>query len=186
MTEAERVARAFIADAMKRAESGRYPIVEPGPDDNRRDLDWWLPVLDAKAFLFSTSGSAAWLFPHYGLRLAPLSNRLVVELGGETIVDSTECFEFRETAHAPQVYIPRAAVDPRHLIASETLSCCPFKGVARHHGVRAGGREVQDALWSYDEPFDRFPENGNASDIARLRGLFGVYQGRLPVRLEPR
>jgi hypothetical protein len=41
------------------------------------------------------------------------------------------------------------------------------------------GTEVSDAFWSYDEPYDKFPANGNASDILRLKGLLGLDRRKL-------
>ncbi len=45
MSREEQVKKDFIAAAMKRAEKGRYPIVDPGPEDNGKDLGWWLRAL---------------------------------------------------------------------------------------------------------------------------------------------
>jgi uncharacterized protein (DUF427 family) len=181
ITKGERVKKEFISRRMERAEQGRFPIVDPSPEDNGRDLEWWLRVLDAKAFLFSMNGSAAWLFPHYELKLAPLDKRVRVELSGATLVDSRKCFELRETAHAPQIYVPRAEVRFEHLTKSDTLTYCPFKGVASYHGVRTDEVEIPDAIWSYEEPYDRFPRSGNAADILELRGMLGLDRRKLNV-----
>jgi uncharacterized protein (DUF427 family) len=183
MSDGERVKKEFISRRMERAELGRYPIVDPAPEDNGRDLEWWLRVLDAKAFLFSMNGSAAWLFPHYELRLAPLQKRVVVERSGVTLVDSKKCFEFRETAHASQIYIPPADVSFGYLSESETVTYCPFKGLASYYSVRIDDLELADAFWTYDGPYDKFPDNGNAADIRELSGMLGLDQRKLAVKL---
>ena len=183
MTKAERIKIEFIAKRMERAVSHRFPLIEPTADDNRRDLKWWLDVLDAKAFLFSMNGSAAWLFPHYELRLAPLTKRVVVESAGVILVDSHRCFEFHETAHARQIYVPREEVRFQHLFETETLTFCPFKGLAKYYGVKADGNEVDDAFWSYEEIYDKFPDNGNASDIVRLKGMLSPDRSRVDVKI---
>lgn len=183
MTHGERVKMEFIHRAMKRAEIGGYPIVEPTPDDNDRDLRWWLRALDAKAFLFSLHGSAAWLFPHYQLKLKPIEKRVVVRFEGQTIASSDACFEYRETAHSPQIYIPRKDVEMKYLFRTETLTFCPFKNLASYYGVRANGKEVVDAFWAYDDVYDKFPDNGNASDVLRLKGMLSPYRNKLDVEV---
>jgi uncharacterized protein (DUF427 family) len=167
---------------MERAKAGGYPIVAPTPKDNDRDLQWWLRVLDAKAFLFSLNGSAAWLFPHYQLKLRPIEERVVLRFEGLILAQSTGCLELRETAHVPQIYVPREDVDPRYLHRSDKLTFCPFKNLANHFDVRMNGREIADAFWSYEEVYETFPENGNASDIVRLRGMLAPYRDKLDVQ----
>lgn len=179
----EAVKREFIARAIERARAGDYPIVEPKPEDHERDLQWWLRTLDAKAFLFSTNGSAAWLFPTYELRLRPLAKRVVVAFRGATLVDSRNGYELSETAHPSRVYVPLPEVDFRYLFATETLTSCPFKGLARYYGVRAKAGEVTDAFWTYEDLYDRFPANGNASDILKLKGMLSPDPKRLEVTL---
>jgi uncharacterized protein (DUF427 family) len=183
LSGAEQVKKEFISRAMKRAEIGRYPILEPTADDNRRDLQWWLRALDGKAFLISMNGSAAWLFPHYELRLQSLQKGVIVECGGEILVDSKNCFEFRETAHSPQIYVPRSEVRLQDLFRTDTATFCPYKGMAQYFGVRVNGEEILDAFWSYDDPYDKFPENGNASDVSRLKGMLCPDPRKLNVTL---
>jgi len=184
LPDAEQIKKDFISRAMKRAELGRYPILEPTARDNGRDLEWWLRALDAKAFLFSLNGSAAWLFPQYELKLLPLGKRVTVECGGEVLVDSEHCFEFRETAHSSQIYIPRSEIESRYLFRTETLTFCPFKGVAGYYGVRVEGQEVADAFWTYDDLYDKFPDNGNASDVLRLEGMLGADRRKVNVAVD--
>jgi uncharacterized protein (DUF427 family) len=183
LTDHERIKKEFIARAMARAGTGRYPILEPGAEDNGRDLQWWLRALDAKAFLISTNGSAAWLFPHYELRLRPLPKRVVVEYEGETLVDSENGFEFRETAHSSQIYLPPSEVRLPFLFRTDTATFCPYKGMAHYYGVRVKRGEIADAFWCYGEPYDKFPGNGNASDVSRLAGMLAPDPRKLNVTL---
>jgi len=175
------VKRDFIRDAIERARAGGYPLVDPQPEDNSRDLDWWLRVFDAKAFLFSENGSATWLFPHIQLKLTPLPSRVVVSFAGVTIVDSTRCFEFHETAHQVQIYIPRSEVDFTYLTESDTLTYCPFKNIARYYSVRAQGNTAVDAFWSYEDIYDKLP-NENADGILAIRGMLSPDQSKLSVQ----
>ncbi len=171
---------------MQRAAEGKYPIIEPKPEDNARDLSWWIPVFDAKSFLFSENGSACWLFPYYELKITPLKGRVVVTGAGRTIVDSRRCYEFHETAHPTQIYIPRSEVDMSLLTESETLTYCPFKNIARHYSVRgADGETIEDAFWSYEEVYERLPPTGRADGIMEIKNMLSPYQSRLTVEVFP-
>jgi len=183
MSDPTSVKRDFIKNAMRRAKEGNYPIVDPSPEDNNRDIEWWIPVLDAKSFLFSENGSTAWLFPHYQLKLTPLEGRAKVSFQGVTIVDSDRCFEFHETAHPTQIYIPRSEVDFTHLVKSETLSYCPFKNIAEYYSVEVEGERAEDAFWTYENIYETLPANNNADGILRLRGMLSPYRTKLDVEI---
>jgi uncharacterized protein (DUF427 family) len=40
------------------------------------------------------------------------------------------------------------------LSRSETTSECPFKGMAHYLSLRAGGTSLEDAVWTYEDPYD--------------------------------
>ena len=184
MDDARTVKRDFILAAMQRAAEANYPIIDPVPEDNARDLGWWIPVFDAKSFLFSENGSASWLFPYYELKATPLRGRVVVSGAGSTIVDSRACFEFHETAHPTQIYIPRSEVDMSLLVESKTQTYCPFKNIARHYSVRgADGETIEDAFWSYEEVYDRLPTTGRADGILQIKDMLSPYRNRLTVEV---
>lgn len=181
--EAIEVKREFIRAAIRRATEGRYPVVEPSAEDNSRDLSWWIRVLDAKAFLFSENGSALWLFPHYELKLTPLGSHLSVSYQGVSLVDTDDAYEFHETAHPTQIYVPRAEVDFSHLERSDSLTYCPFKNIASYYNVRVGADVVTDAFWSYEEVYDTLPPSGNGDGIQKIRGMLSFYRRKLDVRV---
>jgi uncharacterized protein (DUF427 family) len=49
-------------------------------------------------------------------------------------------------------YFPRAAVRPDVLVASDTHTTCPWKGLASYYTVRVNGADNADAAWYYPEP----------------------------------
>lgn len=183
MSSALETKRAFIRAAIARAREGGYPVIEPSAEDNANELSWWIPVFDAKAFLFSENGSATWLFPHYELKLRPLDRRVTVSFAGRTIVDSRKCFEFHETAHPVQIYIPRSEVDFSCLVDSETVSYCPFKNIARYYSVVVGEEQAVDGFWCYEDIYDRLPPSGKADGIIAMKGMLSPDRSRLEVQL---
>ncbi|MDK1018101.1 MAG: DUF427 domain-containing protein [Actinomycetota bacterium] len=49
-------------------------------------------------------------------------------------------------------YFPPEAVDPEYLVRSETLSSCPWKGMASYYDVVVDGRVNAGAAWFYPDP----------------------------------
>ena len=55
-------------------------------------------------------------------------------------------------------YIPLVDVDPQVLTRTDTHSYCPYKGEAGYYSVTAAGETVDDAIWTYEEPFPAVAE----------------------------
>jgi adenylate cyclase len=94
----------------------------------------------------------------YHITFEPSPRRIAVEFGGERIADSTAVMILRETRLRPAYYFPRADVRMDLLETTSQHSHCPFKGNARYWSLSAGGRSVDDAVWSYESPYDDCPE----------------------------
>jgi uncharacterized protein (DUF427 family) len=109
----------------------------------------------------SSSGNAAPGFakhPHYSIDFIPCAKRVRVMFGGETIADSTAVMMLKETRHLPVYYFPRGDVRTDLLRPTEHSTFCPFKGDAVYWSVTAGGKTAENAVWSYEAPYDEVPE----------------------------
>lgn len=51
-------------------------------------------------------------------------------------------------------YFPPEAVRTELLVASDTHTVCPWKGLASYYSVRVDGKVNADAAWYYPEPLD--------------------------------
>jgi uncharacterized protein (DUF427 family) len=51
-------------------------------------------------------------------------------------------------------YIPRRDVDMAALTRSDHTTYCPYKGDASYYSIPAGGDRSQNAVWTYETPFD--------------------------------
>jgi uncharacterized protein (DUF427 family) len=108
--------------------------------------------------------------PDHRVDVEARSGRVRVEFAGETIADSTRCLSVRESHHSEVVYFPRDDVRMQCVERSEYSTFCPFKGTATHWTLRVGDRVAENAIWSYEEPYDQ---------VAELRECMAFYVDRV-------
>ena len=88
--------------------------------------------------------------PH--ITIVPHAGTVVAEALGHTLARSDRALDLREGRYPVVVYIPLDDVDPAVLRPSEHKTRCPFKGDARYWSLAAGGRHLDNAVWSYPTP----------------------------------
>ena len=103
-------------------------------------------------------------------RLEPVTARLAVVMGGETIAATSRGYRVLETSHPPNYYFPPDDIAPGVLERAAGGSLCEFKGRAHYYTVRGGGRCAADAAWGYDVPNTGFEP---------LAGHVAFYAGRV-------
>ncbi|MFQ5784924.1 MAG: DUF427 domain-containing protein [Alphaproteobacteria bacterium] len=91
--------------------------------------------------------------PDYRVDFEPVSRRVRVVFGGETVADSTRARLMLETRHLPVYYFPRDDLRMDLATRSDHHSFCPFKGEASYWTLEVGGKRAEDAMWSYETPF---------------------------------
>jgi uncharacterized protein (DUF427 family) len=79
----------------------------------------------------------------------PVTERVVVRLGGRVVADTTDAVRVLETSHPPVYYLPMAGMDLRPAPGS---SMCEFKGLARYFDVVSGDVVAPRAAWNYPNP----------------------------------
>ena len=123
---------------------------------------WWEE--DEEVFVHARS-------PYHRVDVLPSSRRVEVFAGGEKVADSVRPYLLFETHLPTRYYLPFADVRTDRLTASETVTRCPYKGVARYWSHPA----VPDVAWSYAEPL---------AEIPRIRGLLSFYNERVDIVLD--
>lgn len=116
--------------------------------------------------------------PHHKVAEQQLTQRIKVSVAGETVADSSDVIKVEEDGSPVRYYFPRAHVDMKRLVRSATTSQCPFKGVANYFSIKAGGKELKDAVWSYENPYE---------EHLALKERLAFYDDRLPeLNISPR
>lgn len=89
-------------------------------------------------------------------RVELVTERVCVLLDGEVVAETTRAQRVLETSHPPVYYIPRDDVRAGALEDAPGSSFCEWKGRARYHTVRLGGRTLLRVAWSYPDPTPAF------------------------------
>jgi uncharacterized protein (DUF427 family) len=110
--------------------------------------------------------------PYHRIDCVRARRRLRVVVASAVLVDTSDVISLHETSRAPQLYVRREAVRMDLLVASPTLTYCPYKGTASHWTAEVDGKVVPDVAWSYDDPL---PESGP------IAGLLSFYPERATV-----
>ncbi len=93
-----------------------------------------------------------------------------IEIGGETLADTTRALRVLETSHPPTIYVPPEDVRMDLLDPVSRSSFCEWKGNATYFDVVAGDRVERAAAWTYRSPVPRY---------AALKDFISVYPGRM-------
>lgn len=108
--------------------------------------------------------------PHKRVDVLRSSRRVQVRSGDEVLAESIRPVLLFETALPTRYYLPFEDVRTELLVASDLVTACPYKGVARYWSVRTSGGVQPDLAWSYPEPI---PEN------PKIKGLVCFFNERV-------
>ena len=110
--------------------------------------------------------------PDHPITVTPNPARVTVLLGGKVIADSQNALTLREAAYPPVRYIPRTDADMALLQRTDHGSYCPYKGEASYFCIETGGARLDNAVWSYEAPYDA---------VASIRDHLAFYPDRVEI-----
>jgi uncharacterized protein (DUF427 family) len=98
------------------------------------------------------------------------NHRVRVIHGGVTMADTQAGLTLTETGLADVFYFPRGDVNLARLERSTHTSHCPFKGDASYFHLRTEDGLIENAVWSYEAPFEA---------VAQIKGYLAFYASRV-------
>ncbi|HMH94245.1 MAG TPA: DUF427 domain-containing protein, partial [Streptosporangiaceae bacterium] len=99
-----------------------------------------------------------------------------VELDGELLAESRSPVMVFETGLPTRYYLNRTDVNFEHLVPTDTVTACPYKGkTSGYWSVRAGGETHPDLAWAYDFP---------TRQLQPIAGLIAFYNEKVDISLD--
>ena len=108
--------------------------------------------------------------PDHPITIAPNGKRVRVMFAGRVIADTTHALTLKEASYKPVFYIPRTDADISLLKPSDHHTHCPYKGDASYFTIEASGRNAENAVWSYEQPFPA---------MVQIKGYLAFYPNRV-------
>jgi uncharacterized protein (DUF427 family) len=106
------------------------------------------------------------------------TRRVRVDLEGVALAETASPVLVFETGLPTRYYINRTEVDFSHLLPSDTVTACPYKGTTGDYwSVRVGEHIHADLAWSY-----RFPSGA----LLPIAGLVAFYNEKVDITLDGR
>ena len=95
---------------------------------------------------------------NHPITITPTGRRVVVTRGGHTVADTADALTLQESTYPPVQYVPLVDVDPAVLERSDHATYCPFKGDAGYYSLVIEGDRAENAVWTYEAPYDAVGE----------------------------
>lgn len=104
------------------------------------------------------------------------SRRVRVELEGVVLADSSAPVMVFETGLPTRYYLNRTDVNFEHLVPSDTVTSCPYKGTTTDYwSVRVGDVVHPDLAWAYNFP---------TAELRPIAGLVAFYNEKVDVLID--
>ncbi len=90
---------------------------------------------------------------------APNTVRVLFE--GHEIADSDDVLVLKEASYPPVYYFPRDDVQMAFLRRTDKVTHCPYKGDASYFTIYRDAQLIENAVWTYEEPYASVSQIGN-------------------------
>ncbi|RTL50910.1 MAG: DUF427 domain-containing protein [Bradyrhizobiaceae bacterium] len=96
--------------------------------------------------------------PDHPITISPNPKKVRVSAGGVVIAETTHALTLQEAAYPAVQYIPRADARMDLLTKTARTTYCPYKGDAGYFTIEADGKTLDNAIWTYEQPYDSVKE----------------------------
>ena len=92
------------------------------------------------------------------ITISPSASRVRVNFAGRTVANTTHALSLKEASYPAVQYVPRTDANMALLERTERVTHCPYKGDASYYSVKADGKTLDNAIWTYETPYPAMTE----------------------------
>lgn len=96
--------------------------------------------------------------PDHPITITQNPRRIRVTAGDIVIADTTKALTLKEARYPAVQYVPREDTNMALLERTDRVTHCPYKGDASYFSVKADGKTLDNAIWTYETPFPAMTE----------------------------
>src|ERR1700730_10126093 len=92
--------------------------------------------------------------PDHPITISPAEGTVRVTVAGRIVAESTRALRLEEKGYPPVYYLPRNDAEMSLLDRTTHNTYCPYKGDPTYYSIPIGGTRSENAVWTYEEPFE--------------------------------
>ena len=96
--------------------------------------------------------------PDHPITVAPTGKHVVVKAGGKVIAETDSALTLQESNYPPVQYLPLQDVDADVISPTDHETYCPYKGDASYYSLSTADGELENVIWTYEQPYDAVAE----------------------------
>ncbi|AWL95170.1 DUF427 domain-containing protein [Bradyrhizobium ottawaense] len=96
--------------------------------------------------------------PDHPITITQNSRRVRVTAGDIVIAETSKALTLKEAKYPAVQYVPREDTNMALLARTDRVTHCPYKGDASYYSVKAEGKVLDNAIWTYETPFPAMSE----------------------------
>ncbi|RXH17342.1 DUF427 domain-containing protein [Bradyrhizobium guangzhouense] len=96
--------------------------------------------------------------PDHPITITQNPRRVRVTAGDIVIAESSKALTLKEARYPAVQYLPREDANMALLERTDRTTHCPYKGDASYYSVKADGKTLDNAIWTYETPFPAMTE----------------------------
>jgi uncharacterized protein (DUF427 family) len=108
--------------------------------------------------------------PDHPITISPAEGTVRVTVAGRIVAESTRALRLEEKGYPPVYYLPRNDAEMSLLVRTTHNTYCPYKGDPTYYSIPIGGTRSENAVWTYEEPFEA---------VASIQGYLAFYPSRV-------
>ena len=108
--------------------------------------------------------------PDHPITISPAESKIRVTVAGKIVAELTRALRLDEKGYPPVYYLPRSDAVMSLLVRTTHYTYCPYKGDATYYSIPSGGTKSDNAVWTYEEPYEA---------VASIREYLAFYPSRV-------